>query len=109
MAAVELADVTDAFVTTAAIGTLMVGFFEIVICCPSAYGTIRDCCGCDNVLLKMLIGCAVLRATDVETLIGFVDTDIELDGVAMDVVVVTFVRIGILFWVMITDDPGCAG
>lgn len=129
MAAVELADdapttvAGDAFDTTFASGTLMIGFLEMVMCCcPSsvvdavaapaavAYGTVmRACCGCVNVLLKMLIGCCVgvFRATDVAAEIGLAETDIDVFGPPAAFVVATFVRI--LFCVMITDEPGCAG
>lgn len=55
----------------------------------------------------MLIVWVVLLAIDVDTEIGlFVETAIELAADTMDVVVATFVRIGILF--MITEEPDCA-
>lgn len=56
----------------------------------------------------MLIGCVVHLATDVATDIEFVETAIVFEADAIDVLVATFVKIGILFCVIITEEPCCA-
>lgn len=54
----------------------------------------------------MLIVCVAARAADVDTVIGLVETAIVFAALPIDVDVATFVKIGNLFCVIITDEPG---